>query len=154
MKKKMQKGFSLVELMVVIAIIAILAAVAIPMYSNYTTRAKIGTELAKIGGTKADIADQIAQKGLRAGNTITGITSPSDMPGNVAVADNGAITLNLGNTAQNSAQPAATDDQVLPNDANATITITPNLVSGAVTWTCANGSGSTIATSQLPSPCN
>ncbi|MDE4986322.1 prepilin-type N-terminal cleavage/methylation domain-containing protein, partial [Francisella tularensis subsp. holarctica] len=50
MKKKMKKGFSLVELMVVIAIIAILAAVAIPLYSNYTTRAPLGSDLSALGG--------------------------------------------------------------------------------------------------------
>ncbi|MDE5007179.1 prepilin-type N-terminal cleavage/methylation domain-containing protein, partial [Francisella tularensis subsp. holarctica] len=60
MKNKMQKGYSIVELMLVIAIIAILAAVAIPMYSNYTTRAQLGFDLSALGGAKATVAEKIA----------------------------------------------------------------------------------------------
>ncbi|MED7819676.1 MULTISPECIES: pilin [unclassified Francisella] len=58
-KKRSIGGFSLVELMVVIAIIAVLAAIAIPMYSNYTTRAKFSSEISKFGGVKAEIAEAI-----------------------------------------------------------------------------------------------
>lgn len=60
--------------MVVIAIIAILSAVAVPMYANYTTRAKIASEVSKIGGVKADIAEQISLSNLNSGDTISDIT--------------------------------------------------------------------------------
>ena len=58
--KKLKGGFSLIELMLVIAIIAILAAVAIPMYNNYTTKANIAAEILQFGGIKADVAENIS----------------------------------------------------------------------------------------------
>lgn len=152
MKKQMQKGFSLVELMVVIAIIAILAAVAIPMYSNYTTRAKISNEISKIGGAKADVAEQIADSNITALGAITGLSAsaPSSIPANAAVdSDTGAITINVGNTTPDNTE--ALDSPIIADAAF--LTLTPELISGAVKWTCANGSGSTINSSQLPSEC-
>ena len=148
----MQKGFSLVELMVVIAIIAILATVAIPMYSNYTVRSKIGSELAKVGGAKTDIAEQISNKGITTLGAITGqsFASPSSTPDNAAVnTATGAITVNVGNTNFNSAPRLATP---IVTDEGA-ITLTPSLTSGAIIWACANASGSKLTSSQLPSNC-
>ncbi|MED7819365.1 MULTISPECIES: pilin [unclassified Francisella] len=60
---KTNKGFSLVELMVVIAIIAILAAIAIPMYSAYTTRAKIADILGQEDPVKQQVYDYILENG-------------------------------------------------------------------------------------------
>ena len=147
----MQKGFSLVELMVVIAIIAILAAVAIPMYSNYTVRANISKQIAKLGGVKTDIADQIANSGLNAGNDVSGITSPASTPANVAVDAAGVITLNLGQNEVNSATAEGTP--VVSRD-DAAILLTPTLTSGAIEWSCGQASGSTAFNdSELPNEC-
>ena len=61
MKRQKQTGFLLVELMVVIAIIAILAAVATPIYSNYKERVAIIESVNIIGNVKANIEDDIKQ---------------------------------------------------------------------------------------------
>lgn len=63
MKAQMQKGFTLIELMIVVAIIGILAAVAIPQYQNYVGRANFASGLSTITALKTNIEDHIMEKG-------------------------------------------------------------------------------------------
>ncbi len=61
--KALQKGFTLIELMIVVAIIGILAAIAIPAYQDYTIRAQVTEGLNLIDGTKVAVADYYTQNG-------------------------------------------------------------------------------------------
>ena len=63
MRNQIQKGFTLIELMIVVAIIGILAAIAIPAYQNYTIRAQVTEGLTLAGGWKTSIAEYYAQLG-------------------------------------------------------------------------------------------
>ena len=63
MRKQIQKGFTLIELMIVVAIIGILAAIAIPAYQNYTIRAQVTEGLTLAGAWKASIAEYYANNG-------------------------------------------------------------------------------------------
>ena len=66
--KSLQKGFTLIELMIVIAIIGILAAIAIPAYQNYTIRAQVSEGLSLAGGIETAFDECYANKGTAAGN--------------------------------------------------------------------------------------
>ncbi len=59
-RRQMQKGFTLIELMIVVAIIGILAAVALPAYTDYTIRAKVSEGVIIASGAKATIAENLA----------------------------------------------------------------------------------------------
>lgn len=65
--KSIQKGFTLIELMIVVAIIGILAAVAIPAYQDYTAKAQASEGFTILGGLKTPVAEAIAAQGVTAG---------------------------------------------------------------------------------------
>src|SRR5690606_2323311 len=60
MKKSMQKGFTLIELMIVVAIVAILAAIALPAYTDYMKRSKVSEAMAAAGACKTSVAEYAA----------------------------------------------------------------------------------------------
>src|SRR6187551_2588542 len=103
MIKATQKGFTLIELMIVVAIIGILAAIAIPAYQDYTTRAQVTEALNMAGAAKTGVAETYTSNGAwPANNTAAGIdATPTNIKGkyvdSVTVANN-VVTVLLRNT--------------------------------------------------------
>ena len=143
--KTMQKGFTLIELMIVIAIIGILAAIAIPAYQDYTVRAKVSEGLMLAGSAKLAVAETYDSTGaysstqsgygLPAAVSITGANVAS-----VSVGATGTITVNYA-TSGLGGSPTA-------NSTN--ITIDPTAAAGSMEWDCTGG---TTASKYRPANC-
>ena len=135
--KRIQKGFTLIELMIVVAIIGILAAVALPAYQDYTKRAKVSEVLLAASSAKNTIAEYANTQNALPNNTQVSIDSQVSTYVASVAWDGTRITA----TAQ------GTGDTNIDGD---TITLTPTLqANGQVLWSC----GGSIPQKFRPSSC-
>ena len=134
MNTKQQKGFTLIELMIVIAIIGILAAIAIPAYQDYTIRSKVAEGLNLAGSAKLAVSETFDSEGrfLSAANGSYGLPAAASINGNyvsnVAIGASGVITITY-------------NDQLggTPTANAKTIIMTPTARQGSMQWDCTGG---------------
>jgi type IV pilus assembly protein PilA len=134
MNKTNQKGFTLIELMIVIAIVGILAAVALPAYQDYTIRARISEPLALLGEAKTSMTEYYIANGiLPATATAAGIRSVigTQLVSTMGITVSGNIVVAL--TADPSLGPAASSTIVFSNMGTGSGTIVYRCIPGTIT---------------------
>ncbi len=148
--KNIQKGFTLIELMIVVAIIAILAAIAIPQYQNYLIRTQVSEGMNLADGAKTAVAEFYNNKGhFPAENKSAGLPETAGSISGKYVSDvqvdHGLITATFSKTA-----PREANDKI----DGKVITLSPFDKGGSISWNCkAKGNGSYVQDAYLPTAC-
>ena len=136
-KRSIQKGFTLIELMIVVAIIGILAAVALPAYQDYTVRAKVTEVILAASGAKTGVAEAYAANGaMPTTDTFKPVNQVSKFVSGVAWA--GSVVT----ATATAAEPKISASTI-------TLTATPDTATGVLTWVCA----CTILSKYRPASC-
>lgn len=140
---RQQAGFTLIELMIVIAIIGILAAIAIPAYQNYVIRSQVTEGLSLITGAKAAVWDFTSNTGrFPTSNQSAGLPSASSITGNYVTGVNvtgGQIKVTYGNNANTAIQ-------------GKTLQLSPASHAGSITWRCFSKNNN-LPSRYLPTNC-
>ena len=143
--KNLQKGFTLIELMIVVAIIAILAAIAIPAYQNYLIRAQVSEGAVLTDGAKTALAEYYGNHGnFPTTAASAGLpTNASSISGKyvtgVSIATSGIIQATFGGQANSAIRTKVFALSAIANG-------------GSISWSCTN-SATTVDTKYLPSSC-
>jgi len=141
-RQRLSAGFTLIELMIVVAIIAILAAIAIPAYQDYLIRAQVTEGMSLASGAKSAVWDFVSNTGeYPSSNASAGLATDTDIKGSyVSSVDvkGGKITV---------AFQGAKANQAIRN---AVFVLSPTTVGGSITWSC---TPSTLDGKYLPSNC-
>ena len=141
--KSMQKGFTLIELMIVVAIIAILAAIAIPAYQNYLIRAQVSEGSVLADGGKTAVAEFYQNTGrFPTSNTSAGLAPAGSIQGKYTTSvtiTSGIITAVFGGQANTAV-------------ANKNFVLSAIPTQGSMSWSC-DVAGTTVPTQYLPTAC-
>jgi type IV pilus assembly protein PilA len=141
--KQIQKGFTLIELMIVVAIIGILAAVAIPAYQDYIARSQVSEAISLTAGGKTPLAEYFADKGVwpAAASDVMGTTSGKYVSG---------ISITTGAGTTGTLALTATMQTSNVNSAITGGTLILQTADGGKSWSCTGG---TIAAKYKPASC-
>lgn len=145
MKAQIQKGFTLIELMIVVAIIGILAAIALPAYQDYMGRSQMTEAMTLASGAKTSVAEFYSNKGYFPGNnTSAGLAAANAITGkyvNTTTVVSGKITAQMKGSG------------VAAGLASANLILSPTTNAGSVTWKCSSGSTDPNVLKYYPSSC-
>ena len=140
--KRIQQGFTLIELMIVVAIIGILAAVAIPAYQDYIARSQVSEAVSLLGAAKTPIAEYISDKGSMPAITDAVSTTAGKYTNAIALTGDGtAITL------------TATMKSSGVNSGVTSGTVEMRSTDGTKTWSCTSGTTNGLSGKYLPGAC-